>query len=94
MMTLSKSLERKIEAFKKAKGATWMQELEGVLDREVSSSVKIIMARASNMTLREAEAILDKPRRPILSDRQAGKVAREAVIKVRQKRNAHKKTGQ
>jgi hypothetical protein len=38
------------------------------------------------MSARDTGAILDKRRKPVMSDCQAGKVAREAVIKVRQKR--------
>jgi predicted nucleic acid-binding protein len=47
MMTLPKSLERKIEAFKKAKGATWAKELEGFLDQEVASPMATVLARAN-----------------------------------------------
>ncbi len=85
-MTLPKTLERKLETFKRIKGADWSKELEGLLDGAVSGSVEIVLKKASKMTAKEAETILDKRRKPVMSDRQAGKVAREAVIKVRQKR--------
>ncbi len=87
-MSLPKTLERKLAAFKKIKGATWSKELEGFLDGATSSSVEAVLRKASKMSAPEAEAILNNRRKPVMSDRQAGKVAREAVIKVRQKRKS------
>lgn len=85
-MTLPKTLERKLEAFKRTKGPGWSKELEMILDKAVSNSVEAVMQGASKMTVKEAEAILDKPRKAVMPDKQARKVAREAVIKVRQQR--------
>jgi L-lactate utilization protein LutC len=84
-MTLPKALERKLETFKRVKGSDWKEELEELLDDAVDSSVKTILTKASKLSSKEAEAILDKRRKPVMSDRQAGRVAREAVTKVRQK---------
>jgi hypothetical protein len=82
-LTLPKALERKLEAFKRVKGSAWKDELEELLDDAVDSSVQTVLIKASKLSNKEAEAILNKRRKPIMSDRQAGKVAREAVIKVR-----------
>jgi hypothetical protein len=87
-LMLPKTLERKLERFKKLKGSTWSKELEGFLDDAVDTSVEHILKRASKLSVKEAEAILDKRRKPVLSDRQAGKVAHEAVIMVRQRRKS------
>ena len=83
-MTLPKTLERKLEAFKKTKGPGWSKELESLLDEAVTPSVEAVLRKASQITVREAERILDKPHKAAMSDKQASKVAREAVIKLRQ----------
>jgi hypothetical protein len=87
-LMLPKTLERKLETFKKVKGSSWSNELEVLLDSVLDESVEPVLDRATRLSAKEAEAILNKRRKPVVSDRQSGKIAREAVIKIRQKRKS------